>query len=177
VWVGECFFLYRLTRFVPDKIQRAVKWSCVCVCQNVVNVLLMWMRIAEIRLMVWLRYTISLDFYFSWWWRWCVQMFEGTIEPRTDVWGVGCLMYEMATGLPLFYRIRHQTRERLRAAVSIQFKHLSLLLRLWLSTWNSVELSNPILSLSRHPSQLMRRHFQLSPRCLRSDHQRRHLCH
>jgi len=30
--VGECFFWYRLTPFVPDKIQRAVKWLCVCVC-------------------------------------------------------------------------------------------------------------------------------------------------
>jgi len=33
VWVGECFFWYRLTRVVPDKIHRAVKWLCVlCVC-------------------------------------------------------------------------------------------------------------------------------------------------
>jgi len=30
--VGECFFWYRLTRVVPDKIQRAVKQLCVCVC-------------------------------------------------------------------------------------------------------------------------------------------------
>ena len=29
--MGECFFLYWLTQVVPDKIQRAVKWSCVCV--------------------------------------------------------------------------------------------------------------------------------------------------
>jgi len=27
----ECFFWYRLTRVVPDKIHRAVKWLC-CVC-------------------------------------------------------------------------------------------------------------------------------------------------
>jgi len=46
-------------------------------------------------------------------------MFEGDLECRTDVWGLGCLMFEMATGLPLFYSIRHQTRERLRTAVSI----------------------------------------------------------
>jgi len=26
IWVGECFFWYWLTRVVPDKIQRAVKW-------------------------------------------------------------------------------------------------------------------------------------------------------
>jgi len=32
VWVGECFFWYRLTQVVPDKIQRAVKQLCVCVC-------------------------------------------------------------------------------------------------------------------------------------------------
>ena len=32
VWVGECFFWYRLTRVVPDKFHRAVKWLCVCVC-------------------------------------------------------------------------------------------------------------------------------------------------
>jgi len=31
VWVGECFFWYRLTRVVPDKFHRAVKWLCVCV--------------------------------------------------------------------------------------------------------------------------------------------------
>jgi len=31
VWVGECFFWYRLTQVVPDKIHRAVKWLCVCV--------------------------------------------------------------------------------------------------------------------------------------------------
>ena len=35
VWVGECFFWYRLTRVVPDKIQRAVKWLCVCVCATI----------------------------------------------------------------------------------------------------------------------------------------------
>jgi len=34
--VGECFFWYRLTRVVPDKFHRAVKWLrvCVCVCQS-----------------------------------------------------------------------------------------------------------------------------------------------
>ena len=31
VWVGECFFWYRLTRVVPDKIHRAVKRLCVWV--------------------------------------------------------------------------------------------------------------------------------------------------
>jgi len=31
VWVGECFFWYRLTRVVPEKIHRAVKRLCVCV--------------------------------------------------------------------------------------------------------------------------------------------------
>jgi len=30
----ECFFWYRLTHVIPDKIQRAVKWLCVCVCAN-----------------------------------------------------------------------------------------------------------------------------------------------
>ena len=30
VWVGECFFWYRLTRVVPDKFHRAVKRLCVC---------------------------------------------------------------------------------------------------------------------------------------------------
>jgi len=30
--VGEPFFRYWLTRVVPEKIQRAVKWFCVCVC-------------------------------------------------------------------------------------------------------------------------------------------------
>ena len=37
--MGECFFWYRLTRVVPDKIQRAVKRLCVyvCVC-HVLNV-------------------------------------------------------------------------------------------------------------------------------------------
>ena len=30
--MGECFFWYRLTRVVPDKFHRAVKWLCVCVC-------------------------------------------------------------------------------------------------------------------------------------------------
>jgi len=28
--MGECFFWYRLTRVVPDKIRRAVKRLCVC---------------------------------------------------------------------------------------------------------------------------------------------------
>ena len=28
---GECFFWYQLTQVVPDKVQRAVKWLCVCV--------------------------------------------------------------------------------------------------------------------------------------------------
>ena len=32
VWVGECFFWYRLTRVFPDKFHRAVKRLCVCVC-------------------------------------------------------------------------------------------------------------------------------------------------
>jgi len=30
--VGECFFWYRLTQVVPDKIQRVVKQLCVCEC-------------------------------------------------------------------------------------------------------------------------------------------------
>jgi len=30
--VDECFFWYQLTQVVPDKIQGAVKWLCVCVC-------------------------------------------------------------------------------------------------------------------------------------------------
>ena len=35
VWVGECFFWYRLTRVVPDKFHRAVKrLCCVCVCSG-----------------------------------------------------------------------------------------------------------------------------------------------
>jgi len=29
-WVGECFFWYRLTWIVPDKIQGAIKRLCVC---------------------------------------------------------------------------------------------------------------------------------------------------
>jgi len=45
-------------------------------------------------------------------------MFEGEIQWKSDVWGIGCLLYEMASGLPLYYSVRHQTRERLRAAVS-----------------------------------------------------------
>jgi len=45
-------------------------------------------------------------------------MFEGQIMRSTDVWGLGCLMYEMGSGLPLYYGIRHGTRERRRAAVS-----------------------------------------------------------
>jgi len=32
VLVSECFFWYRLTRVVPDKIHRDVKWLCVYVC-------------------------------------------------------------------------------------------------------------------------------------------------
>jgi len=34
VWLGECFFWYRLTRVVPDKFHRAVKRLCVCVCYS-----------------------------------------------------------------------------------------------------------------------------------------------
>jgi len=30
--VGKCFFWYRLTWVVSDKIQRALKWLCMCVC-------------------------------------------------------------------------------------------------------------------------------------------------
>ena len=32
LYLGECFFWYQLTRVVPDKIHRAVKRLCVCVC-------------------------------------------------------------------------------------------------------------------------------------------------
>jgi len=28
---AKCTFWYQLTRVVPDKVQRAVKWLCVCV--------------------------------------------------------------------------------------------------------------------------------------------------
>ena len=31
---AKCTFWYRLTWIVPDKVQRAVKWLCVCVCVN-----------------------------------------------------------------------------------------------------------------------------------------------
>jgi len=34
VWVGECFFWYQLTRVVPDKFHRAVKWLRVCVLSS-----------------------------------------------------------------------------------------------------------------------------------------------
>jgi len=40
VWVGECFFWYWLTRFVPDKIHRTAKWLCVCVRAVVAAVLM-----------------------------------------------------------------------------------------------------------------------------------------
>ena len=36
-FVGECFFLYQLTRVVTDKVHRAVKRLCVCVCVCVRN--------------------------------------------------------------------------------------------------------------------------------------------
>jgi len=43
VWVGECvFFWYQLTRVVPDKIQRAVKWLCVYLCVLVIKWLIYW---------------------------------------------------------------------------------------------------------------------------------------
>jgi len=32
---GECFFWYRLTRVVLDRVQRAVKLLCVCVSVSV----------------------------------------------------------------------------------------------------------------------------------------------
>jgi len=32
--MANCTFCYRLTRVVPDKVQRAVKWLCVYVCPN-----------------------------------------------------------------------------------------------------------------------------------------------
>jgi len=48
-----------------------------------------------------------------------LQMFEGEIGWKSDVWGIGCLIYEMASGFPLYHKVRHQTREQLRAAVSI----------------------------------------------------------
>jgi len=35
--VGECFFWYWLTRVVLDKIHRAEKWLCVCVCVVIVS--------------------------------------------------------------------------------------------------------------------------------------------
>ena len=36
--MAKCTFWYRLTRVVPDKVQRAVKWLYVC-CMQTVNVL------------------------------------------------------------------------------------------------------------------------------------------
>jgi len=36
--VGECFFWYQLTRVVPDKFHRAVKWLCVCVLSETTRV-------------------------------------------------------------------------------------------------------------------------------------------
>jgi len=30
--MAKCTFWYRLTQVVPDKVHRAVKWLCVCVC-------------------------------------------------------------------------------------------------------------------------------------------------
>jgi len=30
--MAKCIFWYQLTHVVPDKVQRAVKWLCVCNC-------------------------------------------------------------------------------------------------------------------------------------------------
>jgi len=30
--MAKCTFCYQLTRIVPDKVERAVKWLCVCLC-------------------------------------------------------------------------------------------------------------------------------------------------
>jgi hypothetical protein len=45
------------------------------------------------------------------------EIFEGRIGNYCDVWGIGCLLYEMATGLPLHYQQRHSPRENLRKYV------------------------------------------------------------
>jgi len=34
--MAKCTFWYQLTRVVPDKVLRAVKWLCACVCVYVI---------------------------------------------------------------------------------------------------------------------------------------------
>ena len=38
--MAKCTFWYQLTQFVPDQVQRAIKWLCVCVCVCVVFLIL-----------------------------------------------------------------------------------------------------------------------------------------
>ena len=60
VWVGECFFWYRLTRVFPDKIQSAVKRLCVCVCVVCVTLLAQYMLWCNVCLSVCLSVSLSV---------------------------------------------------------------------------------------------------------------------
>jgi len=56
-------------------------------------------------------------------------MFGDEIEYKSEVWGIGCLLYEMASGLPMYHGFRHRTREHLRTAVSnlsAEYKNIKL---------------------------------------------------
>jgi serine/threonine protein kinase len=35
-------------------------------------------------------------------------MYDGKIGTYSDVWGIGCLLYEMIYGIPLFNNLLHQ---------------------------------------------------------------------
>jgi len=41
--MAKCAFWYQLTRVVPDKVQIAVKWLCVCLCFQLPSAVLLCM--------------------------------------------------------------------------------------------------------------------------------------
>jgi len=61
VWVGECFFWYRFTRVIPDKIQRAIKQLCVCVLTMLWNCSVLVYYVNSVQ-MIWNYYTTLHSF-------------------------------------------------------------------------------------------------------------------
>ena len=62
--MAKCTFWYQLTRVVPDKVQRAVKWLCVCVCYLYCVNISMVLSVGQLRTIMFSRPVLAMSGFF-----------------------------------------------------------------------------------------------------------------